>query len=101
MSIELSRAFIFILSAIIMILLLVVTKLTTQFYNENKKFQKKVERLGAIFIECSKYELSKLNQIKLSQELDNKLKTSTACLGENILQMNKYVFEILSKNNLL
>jgi len=100
MPIEISNAIIIILTTIILVLIFVVIKLNIQFYNEKKKFQKKIEVLGEIIVQISKDKSGKRNQIKLSEELDSKLKTINTSLGLDIFELNKELFQILSKNNL-
>lgn len=100
MSMEISNAIIVFLTTIILILLFVVIKLNIQFYNEKKNFKKKVEVLGRIIVQISKDKSGKLNQIKLSEELESKLKTIYNSLASDIFELNKELFEILSKNDL-
>ncbi len=97
---EISNAIIVFLTTIILILLFVVIKLNIQFYNEKKNFKKKVEVLGRIIVQISKDKSGKLNQIKLSEELESKLKTIYNSLASDIFELNKELFEILSKNDL-
>ena len=100
MSMEISNAIIVFLTTIILILLFVVIKLNIQFHNEKKNFKKKVEVLGRIIVQISKDKSGKLNQIKLSEELESKLKTIYNSLASDIFELNKELFEILSKNDL-
>ena len=97
---EISNAIIVFLTTIILILLFVVIKLNIQFYNEKKNFKKKVEVLGRIIVQISKDKSGKLYQIKLSEELESKLKTIYNSLASDIFELNKELFEILSKNDL-
>ena len=97
---EISNAIIVFLTTIILILLFVVIKLNIQFYNEKKNYKKKVEVLGRIIVQISKDKSGKLNQIKLSEELESKLKTIYNSLASDIFELNKELFEILSKNDL-
>jgi hypothetical protein len=101
MPIEVSNAIIIILSTITLVLIYVVIKLNIQFYNEKKSFKKKMEILGEIIVQISKDKSGKHNQIKLSEELDRKLKTINTSLGSDIFELNKELFQILSKNNLV
>lgn len=101
MSIETSNAIIVILTTIILALIYIVIKLNIQFYKEKKSFKKKIEVLGEIIVQISKNKSVKLNKIRLSSELDEKLKTVNAVLSSDILELNQELFEILSKNNLV
>jgi len=100
MAIEISNAIIIILSTIILLLVFFVIKLNVQFYKEKKSFKKKMEILGEIIVQMSKNKSGQLNQIRLSSEFDEKLKTIKSTLRSDIFELNQELFEILSKNNL-
>jgi len=100
MPIEISNAIIVILTTLILVLIFVVIKLNIQFYREKKSFKKKMEVLGEIIVQISKDKSGKLNKIKLSEELNGKLKTIHTTLGSDIFELNKELFEILAENKL-
>ncbi|HQF47472.1 hypothetical protein C3L50_13275 [Flavobacterium alvei] len=100
MPIEISNAIIVILTTLILVLIFVIIKLNIQFYREKKSFKKKMKVLGEIIVQISRDKSGKGNQIRLSDELNSKLKAFNSALGSDIFELNKELFEILSKNNL-
>lgn len=89
-----------ILSAIILILVLVIIKLNIQFYKEKIKFKIKLSKLQGIIIEIGKKQLSQQEQIKLSNDLETILKSSSTKLNNDIFELNYDLFVIATKNNL-
>lgn len=101
MTIEISNSIIIILATIILVLVFLIIKLNSQFYNEKNNFKIKMEVLEEIIVLMSKDKSGKLDQIKLSEELESKIRKINASLGSGIFELNKELFEILSKNNLV
>lgn len=100
MPIEISNTIIVILTTLILVLIFVIIKLNIQFYREKKSFKKKREVLGEIIVQISREKSGRDNQIRLLEELDSKLKTIYGTLGSAIFELNKELFDLLSKNNL-
>lgn len=78
-----------------------IVYLNIQFYKEKEKFRAKIEALHFIIAAISKEQNGQLQQIKLSEDIDRKLKKAKASLSTDIFQLNHDLFEILSENNLL
>lgn len=91
---------IIILTAIIFILVFVIIKLNIQFYKEKIKFKIKLSKLQGIIIEIGKKQLSQQEQIKLSNDLETILKSSSTKLNNDIFELNYDLFVIATKNNL-
>ena len=85
---------------IILALIFIVIKLNIQFYKEEKGFKKKLKILANDITQISKNNSENLNKIKLSEELKNKLKIINTTLGTEIFELNRELFEIVSRNNL-
>ncbi len=100
MFIENSKIIIILLLAIMVVLIYVIMTLNIQFYKQKRKFNKKVRVLEEVIVQLSKDKSGKQNQIRHSEELESKLKTIYNSLGTDIFDLNKDLFEILSKNNL-
>lgn len=100
MLIESSNAVITILTILILVLLFFVIKLNIQFYKDKRASKKKIKSLKAIFIHTNKNQFEQLEKIKLSEEIKNKLKIINTTLGLEIFELNRDLFEILSKNHL-
>lgn len=89
------------LIATIVSLVGVIVFLNIRFYREKKVFKTRIEALKQIIFEISKKENGQRIQLKLSDEIDSKLKSAKATLSGDIFELNYEMFEILSKNNLL
>lgn len=100
MLIEPSNAIILFLSITILVFIFFIIKLNIQFYNEKKSFKKKIRVLGEIIIQISKNKSRQHEKIKLSEDLKNKIKTINTTLNSEIFELNRDLFEIVSKNNL-
>lgn len=92
---------IILLIATIAVLSVLIIYLNVQFYREKEKFKVKIEALHFIIAEISKKQNGQLHQIKLSEDIDRKLKKANASLSTDIFQLNHDLFELLSENNLL
>jgi predicted Holliday junction resolvase-like endonuclease len=86
---------------LILVLIFVVVNLLIQFYFENRNFIKKTNYLNEVLVQLHKNKSVKLDQIKLSDELDKKLKKSTNTLNSVVFELNTEMFKMLSNNNLI
>jgi hypothetical protein len=57
--------------------------------------------LQRVIVEVSQKQLGQQEQLLLSSELDEVLKASKSGVSDEIFSLNREVFELLSKNNLL
>ena len=78
-----------------------VIYLNVQFYKEKRVFKDRLESLRQIIVDSSKKQNGQANQLKLSEALDEKLKSNRAVLSNDIFSLQFELFDILSKNNLL
>ena len=78
-----------------------VIYLNVQFYKEKRVFKDSLESLRQIIADSSKKQNGQANQLKLSEALDEKLKSNRAVLSNDIFSLQFELFDILSKNNLL
>jgi len=92
---------IIILSATIALLVAIIGYLNLQFYREKRAFRIRIEALQFVISEISKKQSGQIDQIKLSEDMESKLKSAKATLSNDIFGLNYELFEILSKNNLL
>lgn len=91
---------IIILIAIALVLVYIVIKLNIAFYKEKKGYKKKLNFLGEVTIQVNKNKQEQSEKIKLSKEIDSKLNTFNTILFPAIFELNRELFEIISKNNL-
>ena len=89
------------LIVVIALLIGIIFYLNLEFYKEKKHFQTKMEMMQQFIIEITQKQSGQNNQVKLSDELNEKLKTSNAVLSHDIFGLNYELFDMLSKNNLL
>jgi len=89
------------LIATIVSLVSLIVYLNIRFYREKKKFKTRIAVLQQIILEISKTRDGQRTQLKLSDEIDSRLKSAKATLSDDIFGLNYELFEILSKNNLL
>lgn len=92
---------ILVLVAVIILLVVVIVWLNISFYKERKLFRERLAHLQRVIVEVSQQQLGQQEQLLLSEELDEVLKTSRSVLSEAIFSLNRDIFELLSKNNLL
>ena len=88
-----------VLIVIIALLLVVIVYLNMEFYKEKEVFRNKLAALHNLIVEIRKKQSGKKQQIQLSEELDESLKTSKARLNNAVFGLNYELFDILSKNN--
>ncbi len=90
-----------VLVAVILLLILVIIWLNVSFYKERKLFRSRLAHLQRVIVEVSQKQSGQQEQLLLSDELDEVLKASKSMLSEEIFSLNRDIFELLSKNNLL
>lgn len=88
----------FFLSLIVILLLCGIFYFNFQFIKDKKKFQEKVTYLENIIVEISKEQVLKNNQLQLSDDLRQKIKTINSVLNKDIFDLNYELFDQLSKN---
>jgi hypothetical protein len=87
------------LIAVIAVLLGLIVYLNLEFYKEKKRFRAKIADMQQVIAEITRKQLGQNGQIKLSDELTQKLRSSQATLEQDIFGLNYALFELLSKNN--
>ena len=92
---------ILVLLLIIVLLIAIVVFLNVQYIQQKKSFQTRIKMLQEIIVEISNKQSGQLQQLQLSEELQQRLKSDKAYLNESIFDLNYELIEILSKNNLL
>lgn len=92
---------VYFLIAVIVLLVGIIIYLNVVFYKEKRLFKIKLESMQQVILEISKKQSGQLNKIKLSDQLNEKLKSSNVTLSHDIFGLNHELFEMLSKNNLL
>lgn len=90
-----------VLVAVILLLILVIIWLNVSFYKERELFQSRLAHLQRVIVEVSQKQSGQQEQLQLSDELDEVLNASKSMLSEEIFSLNRDIFELLSKNNLL
>ena len=92
-----------IICMIIIIVLLVYATiyLNIQFYKEKKIFRENCKAAEQSISDNTYKQSDQLEQIQLSEALDENLKSSKKTLSEDISGLNYELFDILAKNNLL
>lgn len=94
------NAIILLLSVLILVLLFVVIKINIQYYKDKKKSKKKIKFLKVHFVHTNNNKAKQIEKIKLSEELKFKWKTINSKLSFDIFELNRELFEIVSKKNL-
>ena len=92
---------IIILLVVIILLSIVFFYLNINFYKQKKIFKVKIEALEQIISEISKEHTIQSNQLKISNEFDEYFKGRKAVIGRNVFDLNLYLFDLLSENDLL
>lgn len=87
------------LVAIIVLLMGVIVFLNIQFYKEKRQFRTKIESMHTLIAEITRRQSGQLHKIKLSDALNEKLKSDNAVLGQEIFGLHYELFDLLSKNN--
>ena len=75
--------------------------LNYKFYNDRKKFRLKLKMLEEFIRKINRQQVIQNNQLQLSDDMKEKLKSINTTLSNDIFDLNYELFEVLSKNNLL
>ena len=89
------------LIAVIVLLIVAIVYLNIAFYKDKRLFKIKLESMHQVIAEITQKQSGQLSKIKLSDELNEKLKASNVVLSNDIFGLNYELFDLLSKNNLL
>lgn len=89
--------FIFLSSA----LTLVIVYLNVRFYRDRGRYKKRIQALEAVIVRITREQHLKDSQVKLSDELQAKLKNINTTLSNDIFDFNHELLEILARNKLL
>ncbi|AWA28766.1 hypothetical protein HYN48_00925 [Flavobacterium magnum] len=92
---------IILLTAVILLLFVAMIYLAVYSHREKKKFSEKIAALEAIIVQITRKQLAQSGQVKLSDDLNERLKKSRVVLNEDIFTLNYELFDLLSKNDLL
>ena len=92
---------VYFLIGVIVLLIGIIIYLNVVFYREKRLFKIKLESMQQAVLEISKKHSGQLGKIKLSDQLNEKLKSSNVTLSHDIFGLNHELFDMLSKNNLL
>ncbi|RZK12049.1 MAG: hypothetical protein EOO46_04595 [Flavobacterium sp.] len=92
---------IIILIATIVLLSVVIFYLNINFHKQKRVFSIKIKALEEVIVEISKEQMRQSNQLKISDEFDVHFKAQKAVIGRNVFDLNLYLFDLLSKNDLL
>jgi peptidoglycan hydrolase CwlO-like protein len=87
------------LIAVIVLLIGVIVYLNLEFYNEKKRFRAKIDAMQQVIAEITRKQSGQKGRIQLSDELNEKLKSSQETLSHDIFGLNYELFDQLSKNN--
>jgi len=90
-----------ILAIVILLLLFVIVWLNIDFYKEKRNFKHRIETLHQVIAEITSKQRRQQDDIKLSEEFDQTMKSSKSVLSNDIFSLNYELFDMLSKNNLL
>lgn len=82
-------------------LLLVILYLNYRFYHDRKTFRSRIVTLEDMVVRLTREQHLKDSQVKLSDELRDKLKAVNSTLSNDIFDFNHELLEILAKNKLL
>lgn len=92
---------IIILLTIIVLLSAFVLYLNVDFYQQKKMFRIKIESLEQIILLIKEQQEKGVEQLKISDEFDERFKAKKEVIGRNIFDLNLHLFDLLSKNDLL
>ena len=88
------------MSILILTLVVLVIKINIQHIDDKKKSKKKIKLLKVVYVHTQKNKLEHLEKIKLLEELKLNWKTINSKLSSDVFELNRDLFEIVSKNNL-
>ena len=89
------------LIVLILVLVYITVVLNIQFYREKREFEAECSAIERLLNENTNKESFQREQLYLSEELDENIKSSKNVLREDISKLNYELFDILAKNNLL
>lgn len=87
------------LIGVIAFLIGVIVYLNIAFYREKRRFSVKIETMQHAIAEITRKQSGQDSRVKLSEELNEKLRSSQATLSQDIFGLNYQLFDLLSKNN--
>ena len=86
-----------ILIAVNIALICFVISLNMQFYKEKQNYKNTENLLKSEIFDVSKEQTFLANSVKLSEDLDKKMKDSKASLNKKIYGLNYYLFDMIYK----
>ena len=86
-----------ILIAVNIALICFVISLNIQFYKEKQNYKNTENLLKSEIFDVSKEQTFLANSVKLSEDLDKKMKDSKASLNKKIYGLNYYLFDMIYK----
>ena len=92
-----SIAMMIILIAVNIALICFVISLNIQFYKEKQNYKNTENLLKSEIFDVSKEQTFLANSVKLSEDLDKKMKDSKAYLNKKIYGLNYYLFDMIYK----
>jgi len=92
---------IYILVAIILILIATIVTLSINFSKTKSMHAQKVEELQYVIVQLTAHNDNQIGQLKLSDELRDKLNAFRETLDKDLMAMQYDFVETLSKNKLL
>ena len=92
-----SIAMMIILIAVNIALICFVISLNIQFYKEKQNYKNTENLLKSEIFDVSKEQTFLANSVKLSEDLDKKMKDSKASLNKKIYGLNYYLFDMIYK----
>ena len=92
-----SIAMMIILIAVNIALICFVISLNMQFYKEKQNYKNTENLLKSEIFDVSKEQTFLANSVKLSEDLDKKMKDSKASLNKKIYGLNYYLFDMIYK----
>ncbi|MGK4567095.1 hypothetical protein [Flavobacterium sp. 3HN19-14] len=79
----------------------VIFYLNYRFYMDRRKFNSRIKTLEDFILQINKQHAIQNNQLQLSDDMREKIKSVNTALSNDIFDLNHEMFEILSRNNLL
>lgn len=79
----------------------VIVWLVLRFYRERKAFRRRISVLEDMVLRLTHDQQRRNLQLQLSDELRERLKAANAAIGSEIVDFNRELFDILSRNKLL
>ena len=86
------------LIAVIVALLGIIVYLNIEFYKEKKRFRAKIEAMQHVIREITNKQLGQQGKLRLSDELNQSLRSSQHTLSQDIFGLNYALFDMLKNN---